>query len=40
VIPCHRVLAAHGRIGGYSGGGPEIKRRLLHLEGVHLPSAR
>jgi methylated-DNA-[protein]-cysteine S-methyltransferase len=40
VIPCHRVLAAHGRIGGYSGGGPEIKRRLLHLEGVHLPPAR
>jgi len=38
VIPCHRVLAANNKIGGYSGGGPEIKRRLLCLEGVSLPS--
>ena len=35
IIPCHRVLAAGGRIGGYSGGGgPETKRILLRLEGV------
>lgn len=31
VIPCHRVVAAGGRIGGY-GGGIEWKRRLLALE--------
>jgi methylated-DNA-[protein]-cysteine S-methyltransferase len=32
VIPCHRVVAAGGRIGGYTGG-LAIKRRLLRLEG-------
>jgi methylated-DNA-[protein]-cysteine S-methyltransferase len=32
VIPCHRVLAADG-LGGY-GGGLELKRRLLALEGA------
>jgi O-6-methylguanine DNA methyltransferase len=31
VIPCHRVVASGGRIGGY-GGGVEWKRRLLALE--------
>ncbi len=37
LIPCHRVLAAHGRIGGF-GGGPEWKRFLLDLEGIsYLP---
>jgi methylated-DNA-[protein]-cysteine S-methyltransferase len=39
VIPCHRVVAAGGRIGGY-GGGPEaiaLKRSLLAREGVTLP---
>jgi len=33
VIPCHRVIAAGGRIGGY-GGGLVRKRRLLRLEGA------
>lgn len=33
LIPCHRVLAAHGRIGGF-GGGLDWKRFLLDLEGV------
>jgi methylated-DNA-[protein]-cysteine S-methyltransferase len=33
VIPCHRVIAAGGRIGGYAGG-LGIKRRLLRLEGT------
>ncbi|MBK1663227.1 cysteine methyltransferase [Rhodospirillum rubrum] len=38
LIPCHRVLAAGGAQGGYSGrGGLETKRRLLALEGVPLP---
>lgn len=33
IIPCHRVLGAHG-IGGYSGeGGVERKIELLKLEG-------
>lgn len=37
IIPCHRVLAAGGRIGGYSGsGGTTTKRYLLSLEGVAL----
>lgn len=35
VIPCHRVVAAHG-VGGY-GGGTDLKRRLLMLEGAALP---
>lgn len=30
VIPCHRVVAAHG-LGGYSCG-PDLKRRLLDLD--------
>lgn len=34
VIPCHRVVGADGSLGPYSGGGPEIKWRLLQLEGV------
>jgi len=33
VIPCHRVTAAGGALGGYSGaGGPGTKRKLLALE--------
>ena len=32
VIPCHRVVASGGRIGGY-GGGLDRKRLLLDLEG-------
>lgn len=32
VFPCHRVVAAGGRLGGY-GGGLDVKRRLLALEG-------
>lgn len=33
VVPCHRVLASDGSLGGY-GGGLEIKRALLELEGA------
>ncbi len=32
IIPCHRVIAAHGKIGGYAYG-TEIKKKLLELEG-------
>ncbi len=31
VLPCHRVIASNGTIGGY-GGGLSIKRKLLALE--------
>jgi methylated-DNA-[protein]-cysteine S-methyltransferase len=31
VVPCHRVLAAGGKLGGYAGG-VDTKRRLLDLE--------
>lgn len=35
VIPCHRVIASDGGLGGYSGGGGlESKRFLLQLEGA------
>ncbi|MEE1930540.1 methylated-DNA--[protein]-cysteine S-methyltransferase [Streptomyces sp. TRM 70351] len=33
VVPCHRIVAAAGGIGGF-GGGLETKRALLALEGV------
>jgi methylated-DNA-[protein]-cysteine S-methyltransferase len=45
VIPCHRVIAGDGSIGGYGGdwwGGRDqllaIKRELLELEGIRLPA--
>ena len=34
IIPCHRVVRADGSLGEYSGGGPEVKVRLLTWEGV------
>ena len=41
VLPCHRVLAADGELGGYSGrGGIETKRYLLALEGVDLDAGQ
>ncbi len=33
LIPCHRVITAHGKIGGYEYG-IEIKKRLLELENI------
>jgi methylated-DNA-[protein]-cysteine S-methyltransferase len=36
IIPCHRVLAAGGKIGGFSApGGAASKARMLELEGIH-----
>jgi O-6-methylguanine DNA methyltransferase len=32
-VPCHRVIAAGGRLGGY-GGSEALKRALLAAEGV------
>ena len=34
VVPCHRVIYADGRLGGFSApGGVELKQRMLRLEG-------
>jgi len=33
IVPCHRVLASGGGLGGY-GGGLDVKQQLLQLEGV------
>jgi O-6-methylguanine DNA methyltransferase len=40
VVPCHRVLAAGGKIGGFSAeGGTMTKRRMLAIEGLLLNGA-
>lgn len=39
VVPCHRVVASGGGLGGYGGGLP-LKRRLLALEGGRAPASR
>ena len=37
IIPCHRVLAAGGKVGGFSApGGAESKLKMLALEGIDL----
>ena len=37
IIPCHRVLAAGGKLGGFSAPGrTEAKQRMLALEGVFI----
>jgi len=37
IIPCHRCLAAGGKLGGFSApGGGHTKLKMLELEGVHL----
>jgi methylated-DNA-[protein]-cysteine S-methyltransferase len=37
LIPCHRVVTATRKLGGYSApGGPRVKARILYAEGVHL----
>jgi O-6-methylguanine DNA methyltransferase len=38
LVPCHRVLAAGGRLGGFTGG-VGLKARLLALEGVSVAPA-
>lgn len=35
VVPCHRVIRAGGSLGGF-GGGLEMKKTLLEIEGVML----
>lgn len=35
VVPCHRIVAANGRLGGFSApGGARTKRRMLQIEGA------
>ena len=38
-VPCHRVIAAGGRLGGY-GGREAMKRALLGAEGVTVAGSR
>jgi O-6-methylguanine DNA methyltransferase len=38
-VPCHRVIAAGGRLGGY-GGSETLKRALLIAEGVAMSGTR
>jgi O-6-methylguanine DNA methyltransferase len=38
-VPCHRVIAAGGRLGGY-GGREHMKRALLIAEGVRFIGTR
>ena len=38
-VPCHRVIAAGGRLGGY-GGSETLKRSLLVAEGVVVSGGR
>jgi methylated-DNA-[protein]-cysteine S-methyltransferase len=41
IVPCHRVLAAGGKIGGFSApGGSDTKMHMLELEGVAPRSER
>jgi O-6-methylguanine DNA methyltransferase len=38
-VPCHRVIAAGGRLGGY-GGSELLKRSLLVAEGIAVSGSR
>jgi methylated-DNA-[protein]-cysteine S-methyltransferase len=41
IIPCHRVVAAGGKLGGFSApGGSTTKLRMLQLEGAHVEPLR
>lgn len=41
VVPCHRVVATNGGLGGYSApGGIRLKQRLLDLESAGCPPKR
>ena len=37
-LPCHRVVAAAGKLGGY-GGNLELKRALLRAEGLQVSTS-
>jgi hypothetical protein len=41
VIPCHRIIAGNGSIGGFSARtGVALKERLLELEGIAATGGR
>jgi methylated-DNA-[protein]-cysteine S-methyltransferase len=41
IVPCHRVLAAGNRIGGFSApGGSDTKRQMLEMEGAAVAPAK
>ncbi len=35
-VPCHRVVRADGKMGGYNRGGAETKMRILKREGAKI----
>jgi O-6-methylguanine DNA methyltransferase len=35
IVPCHRVMAGGGKLGGYTGG-LHIKQKLMEIEGINL----
>ena len=39
-VPCHRVVAADGRLGGYGSGNLAMKRSLLRAEGILVTTTR
>ncbi len=40
IVPCHRVLASHGKVGGFSAsGGIAMKLRLLSIESARASGA-
>jgi O-6-methylguanine DNA methyltransferase len=39
-MPCHRVIAAGGALGGYGAGNLQLKRELLRAEGLEVSMTR
>ena len=40
IVPCHRVVGSAGSLGGFSArDGINTKRRMLEMEGAHVPSS-
>lgn len=40
IVPCHRVVMADGRLGGYGYGGAGVKANMLEAEGVRVEGGR
>lgn len=40
VLPCHRIVASGGRLGGFSGPGLQVKARLMQHEGCVYTESR
>lgn len=39
-VPCHRVIAAGGALGGYGSGNLQLKRELLRAEAIEVGMTR